>query len=47
MTNIIISVYNALGGPSADWRIQAATAGTLVALGVLGGIGGYIWSKRL
>lgn len=42
MTNYIISIYNALGGPNSDWRIQTAVAALLVA----SGIGGAIWSWR-
>ena len=35
MSNIIINAYNAIGGPNADYRVQAATLAALIAIGII------------
>lgn len=46
LTNIITGAIHAVGGSGADWRVQAAGAGLLVVVGVVGGIFSYRWIKR-
>jgi hypothetical protein len=36
MTDVITGAINAVGGPDADWRVQAGVVGLLV---VVGGVG--------
>jgi MYXO-CTERM domain-containing protein len=47
MTDVITAAVNAVGGPDADWRVQAGVVGLLVVVGAAGLVINKIKKRRI